>query len=108
MRTVAKGLVCGHLEEVSSWPGQLLGGSLCASVVKLQVQLLSLSAPHQDWGASLSVLRVGENENQEGVGQEKLKTPSHRTCDRNLGQPGLQTKKLKLREEKQTGKMGVL
>lgn len=62
MRTVAEGLVRGHLEEVNSWAGQSVRGSLPAAVAKLRLTASPLRShvPHIKTGmASLSVLRVG-------------------------------------------------
>ena len=45
-------------------------------------------APHQDWDGFTLSTEGGEDVPQEGTaGEEKLKSPSHRMCGRNLSQP---------------------
>lgn len=83
---MAMGLVCSPLEEVNSPACWLLRGSLPPAMATLGLSSPSFPAPHKNWdGFSLGAEGV-ENEQQEGVGEEKLKAPSHRVCGRNLDQ----------------------
>lgn len=76
-----------HLEDVNSWAGQLVRGSLPAAVAELRLTPHPLSAPHQDWNGFPLSTESGEDVHQERAGEKKLKAPSHRMCGRNLSQP---------------------
>lgn len=70
---MAKGLVCGYQKEVSSWPGQLVRGSLCAVVAKQQAGLPLHVCPTPGPDAFPLGAKGGENKQQDGDGPGETK-----------------------------------
>lgn len=99
---MAKGLVCG-CQEVSSWPDQLVRGSLCAVVAKQQAGLPLPVCPTPGPDAFPLGAKGGENKQQEGDGPGETKGTQSQD-GRQEPQPTRLQMKLKLKESSKQGR----